>query len=182
MGRLWLSLLVAFSVAVAGCSKDDHEHDHDHESHSDHDHDHDSHDHDHDHDHDKGDHKHDHGHENDARYGGKMNEVGDHFAWIEVLVDNEDATLTLWIWDAHVDNPMRVKAKSLSVATKLGGKDVTLELAAQADVATGETVGDTQKFEIKDDRLKGIEALEGKIVKLTAKGTDFENVVIKWDE
>lgn len=193
MGRLWISLLVSFVVVAAGCGdKHDHDHDHDHDGHGhshkhgDHDHDHDhgkgGHDHDEhkDHDHDKD--GHDHGHENDARFGGKMNEIGDHFAWAEALVDDEDGTLTIWMWDAHVENPMRLKAASLTLKTKLGGKDVELKLAARADELTGETVGNTQQFMVEDARLKGIKSLDGVIVKLEAKGSTFNDVKISWAE
>ncbi len=183
MRHLLLIFVSCFAIAAVGCGdKKDKDHDHDHEKeHHSHDGDHD-HDHDHDGDHDKDGEHEAHGHANDAQYGGTMNEIGEHVAWVEVLVDNEDATLTVWFWDAHVENPLRLNMNEIVLKTTIADKDVTLKLEGQADELTGETVGNTQRFLVKDARLKGLESLEATLTKVEAKGSTFHKVAIRWAE
>ncbi|MDH3591586.1 MAG: hypothetical protein OER88_06890 [Planctomycetota bacterium] len=125
---------------------------------------------------------HEHGHAADARFGGKMVEIGDHFAWAEIRVDNDDGTITLWMWDAHVENPERLKMKEIVFHTRLGGRQTAVTLAAQADSLTGEKIGDTQRFLGSDRRLIGLKSVAGEIEAIDVKGITFEHIKFEWKE
>ena len=56
-----------------------------------------------------------------------------------------------------------------------GGKFTPLTLAAVANPATGETVGNTSQFEVQADWLKTAGAFSG-IVTVEIRGTKFEKV------
>ena len=89
------------------------------------------------------------GHAHQPKNGGQLLEVGKHQFNIEVLVDASKGKVTAWILDA---------------------------LAAVANPASGEKVGDTSQFEGAADWLKSTPAFSGTFHDVTIRGASFGNV------
>ena len=115
------------------------------------------------------------GHAHTAPHGGTLVELGDHAFNVELLHDPATGKLTVWILDAHAENFVRITSPTIELVAMPGGKFTPLTLAAVANPATGETVGNTSQFEIQADWLKTAGAFSG-IVTVEIKGTKFEKV------
>ena len=148
--RLLLALAGVAFLATA-CSKSDHAaHDHDKKTaHSAHDH--------------------------TAPHGGTLIEIGEHAYNLELVRDNTTGKLTAWILDAHAENFIRIKAPSLELVAMPGGKFTPLTLAAVANPATNEKVGDTSQFEAQADWLKTAGSFAG-IFTVEINGTVYKDV------
>lgn len=112
-----------------------------------------------------------HGHE--GRYGGHMIELGDHLAWAEVVHDAGAGSVTVHIWDAHVTGPRRLKAKSVPLTVALEGGSLALRLEAVADKLTGDTVGDSARFEARSERLVGLADFDAVLGSIRVGDTEF---------
>ena len=146
-----LPVLAAVALLATACSKSDHAtHDHDKKSaHS--------------------------AHVHVAPHGGTLVEIGDHAYNVELLRDAATGKLTAWILDAHVENFIRLKAPSLELVAMPGGKFTPLTLAAVANPATNEKVGDTSQFEAQADWLKTTGSFAG-IFTVEINGTVYKDV------
>ena len=114
--------------------------------------------------------EHEEGHAaHDPQYGGTLIELGAHEANIEIVLDAEAGKLTAYLWDAHVTGPARSDMKSIEVTCGQG----TFQLLPVANELTGETVGDTSKFEVTDEKLRGAKEVEGTIASLELMGLSF---------
>ena len=114
-------------------------------------------------------------HAHTAPHGGTLVELGDHAFNVELLRDPATGKLTAWILDAHAENFVRIASPALELVAMPGGKFTPLTLAAVANPATGETVGNTSQFEVQADWLKTAGAFSG-IVTVEIRGTKFEKV------
>jgi hypothetical protein len=115
------------------------------------------------------------GHAHTAPHGGTLVELGDHAYNVELLRDPAAGKLTAWILDAHAENFVRIASPAIEVVAMPGGKFTPLSLAAVANPATGETVGNTSQFEVQADWLKTSGPFTG-IVTVEIRGTKFEKV------
>jgi len=120
-------------------------------------------------------HNHSHAHVHTAPHGGTLVELGDHAFNVELLRDPATGKLTAWILDAHAENFVRIASPALELVAMPGGKFTPLTLAAVANPATGETVGNTSQFEVQADWLKTSGAFTG-IFTVEIRGTKFEKV------
>lgn len=116
------------------------------------------------------------GHVHTAPHGGTLVEIGAHAYNLELLLDSAAGRLTAWVLDAHAENFVRVKAPAIEIAAQVGTARRTLTLAAVANRATGETVGDTSQFEAQADWLKHTASFSGSITVLEIRGTKFERI------
>ena len=107
------------------------------------------------------------------RMGGTLIELGEHELQLELVYDAQAGRLTVYVWDGHVEHPVRTAAASAPVVLDLDGAEVALALAARADVLTGETVGDSARFEVDDPRLKGLSAVSGRIGPIAIAGRSW---------
>jgi hypothetical protein len=159
VSRTVSALALGAALAVAGCGKkesgDGHGHDHGEAAES-------------------------HGHQ--PKNGGQLVEIGKHQFNLEVLLDATKGRLTVWVLDAHAEGYVRIPAKSLELALKAGGTESVLSLAAVANAASGETVGDTSQFEATADSLKGLAAFAGTVKGLNIRGQSFGDVAIQYPE
>lgn len=146
-----LPVLATIALLATACSKSDHAA-HDHEKSSAHS-----------------------AHAHVAPHGGTLIEIGDHAYNVELLRDAATGKLTAWILDAHAENFIRIKAPSLELVAMPGGKFTPLTLAAVANPATNEKVGDTSQFEVQADWLKTAGSFSG-IFTVEINGTKFEQV------
>jgi len=123
---------------------------------------------------------HDHGHVHVAMHGGILVELGDHAHNLELVLDKETGTLSVYTFGGHAKKFIRVKQPSivLSLDEPLG--DVgSLELQAVANEVTGETVGDTAYFSIQNDNLKEVASLSGKVNSVELQGHTYTEVPFK---
>lgn len=129
----------------------------------------------HDHAHDKAAkdeaHGHNHGHVHTAPHGGLLVEVGDHQFNVELVLDRETGRLAAYILDGHAENFVRIAQSAIEV--RLEDPARVLSLAAVANPATGETVGNTSQFEATAPWLKSAGDVAGEIVRLEIRGATF---------
>ncbi len=132
----------------------------------------------------KADHDHDHGggggHAHEAKNGGMLVEVGTHQFNLELLSDPASGKLTVWILDAHAEDYVRIPAPALEVKATVGGEAKTVTLAAVANAASGETVGNTSQFEGSADWLKGSGGFSGVVGSVTLGGKNFGDVAFEY--
>ena len=145
-----LRISLVLVLALAGCAREEESHDH----HGDHDHQHEE-----------------HQHLHESVYGGTLIELGDHAAQAEMVFDQETGTVTVYLWDSCVSKPARSKQIALNISF---GDDLTIDLEPVVNPLTGETFGDTSKFEAQSDRLKGFEPSKGKLGPIEILGMRFE--------
>jgi len=119
-----------------------------------------------------------HGHQ--PLRGGRLVEIGAHVAQVEIVHDAAAGTLAAYVMDGHASRAVRLPAKSLQVRIEVGGEEFTFDLKPVADALTGETVGDTSRFEIRADLLKRIRAFAGVIVELEVFDRVFRDVAFTY--
>ena len=122
----------------------------------------------------------DDGHAHTAPHWGVLVELGDHFAFLEVVLDPDAGSLTAYVLDAGAEQAVRIAQPSISVTFEtpqaLAGH--TLVLAAKANVLTGETVGDTSEFSVMHPAFKGKTMLAALVGELTVKGQPFKDLAV----
>jgi len=175
-----------------GHEDDDHGHDdHDH-GHDDHDHGHDDHDHGHDdHDHDEhGDHSDDgdKGHHHEAPHGGTLVALGDHFAHLELVLDDQNGQLTAYALDGGAEGAVRLAQKEIKLSisveadSNIGAQTAEVVLSAVANPLTGESVGDTSQFDGQSNFLVGLKHFDCVVEQLTIKGSDLSDIEFEFPE
>jgi hypothetical protein len=110
-----------------------------------------------------------------APHGGTLVEIGEHAYNVELLRDAASGKLTAWILDAHADDFVRIKAPSLALDTTVAGTKKILTLAAVANPATDEKIGDTSQFEVQADWLKSADKFAGTFT-VEIRGTVYKDV------
>ena len=130
---------------------------------------------------------HDHGTTNGGEHvheavhpGAILVEIGEHFAQLEVAVDPAAGELTLWFWDAHMEQTLRLADLSLSVALEVGGEAFEVECLPRASALTGETVGASSEFGALDARLEGVREVRGKVGAVELMGATFSDLAFHW--
>ncbi|HMQ15252.1 MAG TPA: hypothetical protein PKC49_04685 [Phycisphaerae bacterium] len=129
-----------------------------------------------------------HGHAHVAPRGGALITLGDHFAHLEVLLDAETGVLDIYVLDGEAHGAVRIAQETMSVrieagTTTAGGalaSPVLVELHAVPSVLSGETVGDSSRFQGQADALRGLRELSGRLAEVTAKGQALRDVTITW--
>lgn len=137
--------------------------------------------------HDDGtEHNHDHSHEahhHSAPNGGTLVEIGDHSGNLEFKFNSKKGLLKVWLLDGCAENYVRSDQKDFSIqliSRHLDGDFeepmLTLKMKAKANLLTGETVGNTALFQVKDKRLKNAKRIKGMIPELIYKGAKFKQL------
>jgi hypothetical protein len=109
-----------------------------------------------------------------APHGGTLVEIGEHAYNVELLRDPAIGKLTAWIFDGHAENFVRISGSSFEIVATVGGEARRLVLAAVANAATGEKLGDTSQFEVTADWLKTAASFDAGIPELAIKGASFK--------
>ncbi|MBL9189787.1 MAG: hypothetical protein JNK23_20060 [Opitutaceae bacterium] len=123
---------------------------------------------------------HDHGgHVHKAPHGGHLVELGDHAANLELVRDDAAGKLTAYFLDGHAENFVRIAAPSITVTAYAAGQRQTVTLAAVANAATGETVGNTSQFEGAAPWLKDAGEFNGEVGAVEIRGTKFAPAAFK---
>lgn len=120
-------------------------------------------------------------HAHTAPHGGALVELGEHFGFLEFVLDAGAGTLTAYVLDGGAEQAVRIAQPTLAVAftapQALAGQ--TLSLAAKANVLTGETVGDTSEFVVTHPALKGQTAFSARVTEVVVKGQTFKALPVK---
>ena len=129
-----------------------------------------------------GDDHHHHGesHHHEAPHGGTLVELGEHGTGfnLEVVHNAETGDLAIHVYDGHASNPVRIKQESIVIAITAPG-EYEAALAAVANPAYEESIGDTSFFEAKG-ALPGVKEFEGSVKSVTIKGKSFENIAFSY--
>jgi hypothetical protein len=111
------------------------------------------------------------GHAHTAPNGGKLIELGDHYANLELLYDPTTGEARVHVLDAHAENYTRIAAPELSLE-RAGRPPVALR--ARATELSGERVGDCSRFEgVLEDRPAQWKA---RLAVIEVRGARFEQV------
>lgn len=116
---------------------------------------------------------HDHPHGHEPQHGGFLVALEEEFANVELLHDAAAGTLDLWALDAHAEGHERLKQPTVVVSIDAADGAFDVTLAAMASALTGETVGDTSRFQGQDERLVGLTSLSGRIGPIDSRGKHF---------
>ena len=136
-----------------------------------------------DHEHNHSEHGHsDHGHHHEAPHGGTLAVLGDHFAHMEVVLDDKAGKVTLYLLGAHAVKAVRLKQKEITLTIKAGENKFDITTQAIADELTGETIGDTSVFEGQSDSLKGLKKFNITIVDINVRGKQYKNFSFDFPE
>jgi hypothetical protein len=102
--------------------------------------------------------------------------LGEEAYHMELVRDPEAGTLQAYILDGEMETFVRSAVPSVEIDATVGGKPQTLVLAAVANTATGETVGDTSLFQAQADWLRTTGNFDGVLRSVTIRGTTFTDV------
>lgn len=122
------------------------------------------------------------GHAHEAPHGGVLVELGEEFGHVELVLDGAAGTITAYVLDGEGEQAVRLTQGSITLRLKepasLSGR--SFDLAARANVLTGETAGDTSQFVLANDAFKGLAAFQGALVHVAYKGQDFRDVPVTY--
>jgi len=117
-----------------------------------------------------------HRHVHHPLHGGTPVVLGDEAYHIELVLDQRAGRLQAYVFDGELENFIRSSVPSVEIDATAGGATKILVLAAVANPATGETVGDTSLFEARADWLKSTGEFDGVLRAITIRGTTFTDV------
>ena len=121
-------------------------------------------------------------HEDRPPHGGTPVVLGDEEFHVELVRDAQAGTLRAYILDGEMEDYVRLAARSFTLQADLGGRRETLTFRPVADLATGETVGDTSLFEARAEWLKRVDRFKGVIVNLPIHDQAFKAVAFSFPE
>ena len=116
---------------------------------------------------------HTHLHVDHPPHGGTAVVLGDEDYHIELVLDSATGTLQAYVLDGEMEDFIRSAVPSIEIAATARGTTRTLVLAAVANPATGETVGDTSLFEGRAPWLRSVGSFEGNLEAIVIRGTKF---------
>jgi len=117
-----------------------------------------------------------HRHEHHPPHGGPPVVLGDEVYHVELVRDGDSGVLQAYILDGEMENFIRSSAPSIEIDATFSGRTERLLLAAVANPATGETVGDTSLFQARADWLKATGQFDGVLRSVPVRGTTFSDV------
>jgi len=114
-------------------------------------------------------------HQDVPPHGGTPVALGDDYN-LELVRDPAAGTLSGYVLDDEMEEFIRSSSPAVTLELTVGGEPRQLVLAAVANPATGETVGDTSLFQGQADWLKSAGNFTGKVRLITIRGTPFAEV------
>lgn len=106
--------------------------------------------------------------------------LGQELYHLELVRDSAEGRLRAYVLDGELESFIRVPAPALELSVTAGSAPRRLLLAAVANPATGETVGDTACFEGQADWLRTAANFDGVLVRLEVRGTVFTDVAFNF--
>jgi hypothetical protein len=121
-------------------------------------------------------------HINQPPHGGTPVAVGDDAFQLELVRDAATGTLRAYVLDGEMEEFVRIGASRLTLEVTRGGGRTTLFLLPVADLATGESVGNTSLFEARAGWLKTADPFTGLFKDLKIQDQAFRNVAFSFPE
>jgi hypothetical protein len=137
---------------------------------------------DHDHEHDHAPIAETHAHAHAPPHGGTAVVLGAEEFHLEFLLDQTNGVLRAYVLDGHLENFVRLTAPAVDLVMQLPAGEQALSLAAVANSATGETVGDTSLFSGKSDALKGLDRFSAVLPEIEIRNRRYTNVGFRFPE
>jgi hypothetical protein len=103
-------------------------------------------------------------------HGGTPVALADGEYHVELVRDAATGTLSAYVLDDEMEDFVRSSSPSFELRASVAGEARTLVLAAVANPATGETVGDTAQFQAQADWLRTTGQFDGVLHGLTVRG------------
>lgn len=122
------------------------------------------------------------GHVHVAPHGGTLVEIGAHQFNLEFVHDEESGKLSAYTLDGHAEHFTRTAMESFDAVISAGGEVRTVTFRPVANLASGETVGDTSQYEATDPWLKDKHAFTGIVVRVDFKGAVFTDIPFRFSE
>jgi hypothetical protein len=117
-----------------------------------------------------------HKHEHHPLHGGTPVVLGEEAYHIELVRDAATGTLQAYVFDGELENFIRSSVPSFEIVATVNGAPRTLVMAAVANAATGETVGDSSLFQAQADWLRTTPSFDAVLTSVTIRGTTFTDV------
>jgi len=108
-------------------------------------------------------------------HGGTPIALGDDYR-LELVRDADTGTLSGYVLDDEMEEFIRSPSPAIELDVEAGGQRRVLVLAAVANPATGETVGDSSLFQAQADWLKTAGRCDGAVKSITVRGTMFTDI------
>lgn len=102
--------------------------------------------------------------------------LGDEAYHLELLRDSRAGRITLYVFDGHLENFVRIAAPSLVLTFDIEGQKKTLELLPVAQSATGESIGNTSQFGGEATWLTDGKPTVGRLRLIEVRGQIFNDV------
>ncbi len=115
-------------------------------------------------------------------HGGTPVVVGDEAFHLELVRDPVEGTLRAYVLDGEMEDFVRIGAPRLILEVDREGRKDTLALMPVADLATGETVGDTCLFQARAGWLKTVGHFKGVFQDLKIQDQTFKAVPFDFPE
>ena len=112
-------------------------------------------------------------HQHHPPHGGTPVVLGDEQFHLELVRDAAAGTLSGYVLDDEMEEFVRIAAPSLVLDVRLGGKTQRLVLSPVADLATGETVGNTSLYQGQADWLRTEGHFDATLEPVTIQGSVF---------
>lgn len=148
----------------------EHNHDHDHSNHEHHDHEHHA---------EKKEHAH---HHHEAPHGGTLVVLGDEFAHLEFVLDEQSGLLQVYVLDGMAIMGTRLQQPEITLDISTSEKSFELTLPAQSNPLTGEKVGDSSLYSIISKDLIGRSKFKVKLQQIVIKGIAFKDITFDFPE
>src|SRR5262249_6840849 len=117
-----------------------------------------------------------HKHEHKAPHGGTAVVLGNELYHVEFVLDSNAGKLEAFLLDGEMESFVRSADPQLEVKAEVAGKTETLMLKPIANIATGETEGNTALFEGEAPWLKETKQFDAVLRSVTLRGTTFTEV------
>ena len=114
-----------------------------------------------------------------APHGGQLVEVGEHGSGFNLeLLLNPDGFLQIYVLDAHAENFVRIKQAQIEIIFPDSNRS-SLSLEAIEDSATGETVGDSSRFQ-SPGSIHDLLPIQGIIKEITVGSKTYSEQTISF--
>ena len=109
-------------------------------------------------------------------HGGTGVALGDGDYNLEVVRDAATGTLSAYVFDDDMEDFVRSPSPAVTIVARVGGESRRLTLAAVANPATGETVGDTALFQGQADWVRTTRHFSATVQAIEVHGNHFSDV------
>lgn len=119
-------------------------------------------------------------HHHSAPHGGSLVELGQHAAHLEVVFQPSTGQMDIYVWDAHVENPIRLQTGKALALELSDPSELKVSLEPVADPLSGETRENTSHFSVTVQELEGVASFRGRVPEISVQGTTYQDVLIEY--